>query len=412
MSGGKNMHWIKRWGSNTGLFMASILITLILLEVALRFTPYRNLVAATRFSFPKGYFREDSLRGHDITENYSKSVCTFVDWDVEEKYQVWSNEIGCFDEPYQGEKGYILLVGDSFTHGYAPFKDKWGTVVESVLAHRVLKCGVTGYGTKQELLKAQDVISRVKRQPKLVIVGHCPNDLEDDYNWENRVHPRKAQGGQTFRPAQKPESPDMGSQVSASLLQITKAGLYQRSIIFNLTKDAAMRLVSKVPLAVDLFTKVGLISPYYLQKKPFLDLASIQKHFQNFRELKEMAHNNGAELLVVFIPVKQEVYPFLENYHRIDPENQNKKLRQFFALEGIRYLDLLPQFRLYADVVPRRSLDREKDLYWRYDGHLNIKGNHLTGLLVAKHIVEQNLVEIGDKEKTVRTITQELENFH
>ncbi len=412
MSGEKNMHWIKRWGGNTGLFMASILITLILLEVALRFTPYHNLLASTRFSFPKGYFREDPLRGHDITENYSKAPYTFVDWDVEKKYEVWSNEIGCFDEPYQGEKGYILLVGDSFTHGYAPFKDKWGTVVESVLAHRVLKCGVTGYGTKQELLKAQDVISRVKRQPKLVIVGYCPNDLEDDYNWENRADSAKAQGGQTVRSAQKPESPDMGSQVSASLLQIIKTELYHHSIIFNLTKDMATPLVSKAPLAVALFTKVGLISPYYLQKKPFLDLAWIQKHFQNFRQFKEMAHNNGAELLVVLIPLKQQVYPFLENYHRIDPEKQNDKLRQFFALEGIPYLDLLPQFRLYAPVVPRRSLDREKDLYWRYDGHLNIKGNHLTGLLVAEYIVEQNLVEIGDREKTVRTIIRELENFH
>ena len=55
---------------------------------------------------------------------------------------------------------YILLVGDSFTHSYAPFPDKWGTRIEKLLHYRVLKCGVTGYGTKQEWLKAAEIISK------------------------------------------------------------------------------------------------------------------------------------------------------------------------------------------------------------------------------------------------------------
>ena len=96
------------------------------------------------------------------------------------EYDIWSNELGCFDEPYRGEKDVILLVGDSFTHSYAPFADKWGTRLEKLLHYRVLKCGVNGYGTRQELLKAQEIIARIHRSPRLIIVGYFWNDLLDD----------------------------------------------------------------------------------------------------------------------------------------------------------------------------------------------------------------------------------------
>ena len=78
---------------------------------------------------------------------------------------------------------YLLLVGDSFTHSYAPFPDKWGTQIEKLLHYRVLKCGVTGYGTKQELLKASEIIAKVHHQPRLIIVGYFWNDLSDDYSF-------------------------------------------------------------------------------------------------------------------------------------------------------------------------------------------------------------------------------------
>ena len=45
---------------------------------------------------------------------------------------------------------------------------------------RVLKCGVTGYGTKQEFLKARRVIGTLASPPRLVIVAYFGNDLHDD----------------------------------------------------------------------------------------------------------------------------------------------------------------------------------------------------------------------------------------
>ena len=120
------------------------------------------------------------MKGFDIKPNV-KGIPLSVDNRVE--YRIWSNELGCFDEPYHGEKNYILLVGDSFTHAYAPFPDKWGTRIEKLLHYRVLKGGVTGYGTYQELLKAKEIIAKVKNRPQLIIVGYFWNDLSDDYSF-------------------------------------------------------------------------------------------------------------------------------------------------------------------------------------------------------------------------------------
>ena len=76
-------------------------------------------------------------------------------------------------------------MGDSFTHSFAPFPDKWGTQIEKLLHYRVLKCGVTGYGTNQELEKAKEIIAKVNHQPQLIIVGYFWNDISDDYSFPN-----------------------------------------------------------------------------------------------------------------------------------------------------------------------------------------------------------------------------------
>ncbi len=74
-------------------------------------------------------------------------------------------------------------------------------------------------------------------------------------------------------------------------------------------------------------------------------------------------------------------------------------------------MDLLPLFEKYEDQRPRKFLSSSKDLYWRYDGHWNIKGNHLVGLLVAKYILENNLIPIIHKDEKLILINQKLQEL-
>ena len=76
------------------------------LEIALRFTSYRYLL--TRDRHLRYYYQADLAKGFDIAPNV-KGKRLSVDNRVE--FDIWSNELGCFDEPYHGETDYILLDG-------------------------------------------------------------------------------------------------------------------------------------------------------------------------------------------------------------------------------------------------------------------------------------------------------------
>jgi len=76
------------------------------------------------------------------------------------------------------------------------------------------------------------------------------------------------------------------------------------------------------------------------------------------------------------------------------------------------YFDLLPFFKKYSGDVPRKEFYRQSSLYWLYDDHFSIKGSHLAGLLVSKYIMENNLLNIKDKERRLQFINKKLGDFH
>jgi len=87
-------------------------------------------------------------------------------------------------------------------------------------------------------------------------------------------------------------------------------------------------------------------------------------------------------------------------------------LGDFFRNEQIHYLDLLPFFRKYADQTPRQHLSSDKDLYWRANSHFSLKGERLTGLLVSHCILENNLIQVPDRDKKLKEIEEQLASFH
>jgi hypothetical protein len=403
-----------RWALNAGLIILSLIVVLGGLEIALRFTSYRYLL--TRDRHLRYYYQFDPVKGFDIKPNV-KSIPLSVDNSVE--YRIWSNELGCFDAPYQGEKQFILLVGDSFTHSFAPFPDKWGTQMEKLLHYRVLKCGVTGYGTRQELEKAKEVIGNVKRKPQLIIVGYFWNDIGDDCSFPNLT---VVDG--FLVPSFPYKDPKTGELVrekltkSYTLWEKLFSGTYplsfgdmvryyldQHLIIVNLINDAAARFFPR--------TKQTLtdIDTYLAFKDETKNWEVWKGHLENLAAFKELAAANGARLLVVLIPTNTQVYPFLSAHQGLDLERPNKVLERFLRTQGIDYLDLLPLMRTYADQKPRPFLNPDRDLYWRHNSHWSIRGEHLAGLLVSRYILAHQLVQVPDEAARLREIEEKLKVF-
>lgn len=115
---------------------------------------------------------------------------------------------------------------------------------------------------------------------------------------------------------------------------------------------------------------------------------------------------------MVLIPTNTQVYPFLTGGRKIDLERPNRILSAYLRKEQIRYLDLLPFFRKYADQTPRPYLDSDHDLYWRANSHFSLKGERLASLLVARDVLEHNLVQVPDREQKLQEIEEKLKGFH
>lgn len=405
---------LSRWALNAGLILLSVTAVIVLLEATLYFTPYRYLL--TRDRHLRYYYHFDPVKGFDIMPNV-KGIPLSVDNRIE--YRIWSNELGCFDEPYHGEKQFILLVGDSFTHSFAPFPDKWGTQIEKLLHYRVLKCGVAGYGTGQELEKAKEVIGKVNRKPQLIVVGYFWNDISDDFSFPNLT---VVDG--FLVPSLKYRDPKTGELLREKLTKTYTlweklfSGTYplsfgdmiryyldQHLIIVNLINDASVRVFPRKKFS---YTKPS-------EFLAFEDEAKIGKiwtqHVENLTAFKDLAAANQARLLVVLIPINIQVYPFLAEHQGLDLERPNRVLGRFLKAQGIDYLDLLPLMRTYADPTPRSSLNPDRDLYWRYNSHWSIRGEHLAGLLVSRYLLEHRLVQVPDGEAKLKNIEEKLADW-
>jgi len=173
---------IKSLTINLSLAFFSLILAIAAAEIVLRFTDFASILDRS-YAYPTHYFVADQELGYDIGRSIEGKKHT----SGEMNYGLFSNSYGCFDYEREVPEDYGLIVGDSFTWGYTPLDKKWTTRLEELSGVFMLKCGVTGYGTKQELIKARKVIEAVGKKPKFLVVMHTSNDLHDDFLFPHRT---------------------------------------------------------------------------------------------------------------------------------------------------------------------------------------------------------------------------------
>jgi len=153
-------------------------------EYALNFNEYRedfqrDILAPNigmQGPFSKDYFVKHEKRGFDNGKNKKG-----YHWVNGITYPIWSNSIGCFDKEHAQYEEYVYLTGDSYTWGYAPFHEKFGTVIENLTGIQILKCGITHTGQQHQYDKFVEIVEQIGILPKAIIVFYCANDIANDY---------------------------------------------------------------------------------------------------------------------------------------------------------------------------------------------------------------------------------------
>ena len=222
------------------------------------------------------------------------------------------------------------MLGDSFAHMFAPYEDKWGTVLEKHLETRVLKCGVVGYGTRQEYIKAKKIIAMVKAPPKVIVLGYFINDFSEDYFFPSSV----VLNGflvSSFRIAdlgtglvEMKSASELNKEVEAyenkqkkqgNLAGAVRGWVVHNSVLYSSLKkiwrDKLKKFFAPQDSAQNEDIPRGELLYGFLtlpeKKYPWLQ-KGWDNHYKNLKNIKLLADTYGARLLIVIIPTKEQVY--------------------------------------------------------------------------------------------------------
>jgi hypothetical protein len=408
--------------ANVALVVMGLIAGILLGELGCRLAGYTVTPRVEGHGMaPRSYYKPDPVNGYDIAENFSGGYFEFPEYirTYGAPFPVISNNLGCRDRSFSNEGSYVLTLGDSFTWGYVSLEETWGAILEQHIGVRVLKCGVGGYGPRQERHKLEKVVAKAGR-PRLVVVGYTViNDLLDDYLYPGRT----VMDGYLLMKVTLADAKQGGRKVisDAELQTRLKSALEEKpegfiagvknvladhSVLYDLLRNAeALRRVGFWLGFSDPLPDPPLREVFRsIQAYPWLDEAW-GEHLANLKHLKSAVEAHGANLLVVMIPNADQVYEFLRPQDdSLQWEYPNKRLIELFQREGIEFLDLMPEFRRQArhDGIPiLHSLD---DLYWPNDHHPNVKGNLLTGLLISKYVLDKQLLVTDNKDERLAQI--------
>jgi hypothetical protein len=325
-----------------------------------------DLIIGGRGSYPKDYFVPNASRGFDIgagrkARHYVQELGF---------YHIWGNELGCFDRPLtrsELDKGFVYLAGDSFTWGYVPFEQHFGSLLEQRIEQRVLKCGVTHTGQLHQFEKFKEILAGIGRDPQLVIVNYYANDIANDF-----AHPYATviDGWQVDNVGLLP--PDKLLRIDRETLKSRigeklhahagNAGSVQDWLRrYSVSFQVLLKLTGKQKpkKKQDKGVKYRSIYDLYAESgvSPFL-LPKAERNREALLEWHAHADSTGYPLLLALIPPAAEAKN--TDYYA--------DLRAFLRNNEIEYAD-------FTEYLRDRGAKHVSELFWPSNRHLNIAGN-------------------------------------
>ena len=364
--------------ANASLLAASLVVGLIVLEIVLGQTHYRDLTLP-RSDYPPGYFVADLELGADL--GIDRPPATFRMRGP--SFEVFTDHWGCFDQGGPLDDGYVLAVGDSSTWGYVRPGDRWTDQLETLSGERILNCGVSGTGPRYQRIKAQRTIARAGTAPKVILVLYDTwNDFNDDAVFPGygvvdgyRGHTLKALDLRTgVLTRHTPEEflsryrRFLARQESFDLARFLTGHLTIAAMIDHVLSGQPRRRAAPAEHPVleqryDFFLWNVDTARYPWVAEAF------ERHLDNLRALQEMADEQGAVLVLITDGIPQE--------------GLHGRLRAFLGSEIPYHLDLAEPMALAA---------QGRRIRYHHDPHWNALGNRLAAEIIHRYLGETGLL--------------------
>lgn len=368
--------------SNIVLLLITIAMCLILLEMIVRASGVASI-----YGYPDGLYQNDELLDYKLVPGASGEL---IKPEFRTSFKINSQGMNDYEYPEKNSRDYrILALGDSFVWGaYGTELDEhFLKILESKLNQnskdtnfQILKAGVPGYGTDQELLYLKS--AGIELKPDMIMLHFYTNDFDDNMVSGERGANEK---GQLVVKREKKQN----------LIVSCRNFLFNYLHSYRLTERTAVNIVGPrlgSMIGGDTIYNTNEISNAYETTYSDEALVKISKTFEIIEEMDQFAQGNDVPLVIVLIPAKFQVYADLqedimkenENVH-YDFDKPNKMFLAWAKKRKIAVIDLLPEFK---------SHDPEEDLYWALNPHWNTKGNQKAAELIYENLVRQK--EVAD----------------
>ncbi|OGG03143.1 hypothetical protein A2W14_03500 [Candidatus Gottesmanbacteria bacterium RBG_16_37_8] len=347
-----------------------------------------------------------------------KPNCTlqFENYDTGETVSAKTNNMGYRGEDFQPEKNAnekrILVEGDSFVLGFGVSdNDVFTKVLEEKLGGgtRVINAGYKGgFGPDGYYLHLKN--EGMNLAPDLTIFSiFVYNDFTDmtDSDWLG-----SGKNGEPQRiVSNKIRVDEIGYLLPLSVPYVYRLPILRNSHLAILSFDGLKALQAKVKHYYDrIYFKIfkpqfpsgeasdsNFLGTYFsnclfgeiCHRKAFHLYQDMMSVIRASRDLtKSKAIDGNDNFLILIIPADFQIYDDVMDkyktdtgipYHpwEIEDPNPQRRLRELFDSEGIKYIDLLPLMRL----------SRER-LYFKKDGHFNREGHAFSATVVYNWIRE------------------------
>lgn len=390
----------------TSLFVVTLIMSLfviVLLEVILRFTPYKIYVAIDQGAFPPMFIADDKA-GFDLATNYKGGIHSTIETD----YPVHTNNIACFDADVKLGERYNVLVGDSFTWGFSPLDKKWTTIVEHNTGQRFVKCGLPAYGPKQALYKLKKVVNKIGKAPKTIIYAYYWNDLNDDYtglastaiegNLVNRIKTFNYETGELEYYSNQELKDNYRQYIENGSADYQSFGTFKKFKYWFKSNSIIANLVYNYFNSFRSHPVETIVSGTTAQYKTYLAKMSVEanpwlenawkEHLNNLDEMINYAKSVDSKFMIVIIPTDDLVYPDkITESAKVNLHLSEKRLKQFLENKNVMYYDLFDDFA--------KAAKDSKDLYLSNDLHFSTKGEALAGKLISNYLQKNKFLELS-----------------
>ena len=227
------------------------------------------------------------------------------------------------------ERFEIAALGDSFTDAMTMAAEaSWPSQLEKRLGVAVQNYGTAGFGPQQERLVLQDFVAQ--HRPRVVVLAYfAGNDLFDaeafDQFQRSGVAPREAPGWRIKEVVSRADTWFVTSALRASIRWIGKphdaplvaAGAERHEPVMTRTgRPSFDRGMFTVPVQ-NRDVRFAFMPPYLntlnFSEAELRSRAGWALTSAAIREMRELSRSFGAELIVMFVPFKSQVYlPLVE----------------------------------------------------------------------------------------------------